>query len=333
VVAGFTARPSPSPRRTGAAPPERSEVESLLARGRFFWNLRTSAGLGKSMALFEKAVALAPLDPRAHEAMADACAFDLARAAEAEEHIGKALRLDADRAHPLATRGFVSLFSRSDLAAAGRSLRRALELDPADLSAHQWMAWWHAVQGHHAEARDEIEKALALDPVSLPVLTDRVKLAYLADVPVLAIELARDALELDPRRAGVHEALARVHAHARRWDDWLEAETARRSAEGEGDAGLARLRSAYAAGGPGAVLRPPPESRVAGAGMRYDRALAYSWLGEPERALHELQKGVEERGFGLLEALADPEFSRLRGPRFEGLRARLLGPAPGLSGR
>jgi DNA-binding winged helix-turn-helix (wHTH) protein/Tfp pilus assembly protein PilF len=312
-----------------ARPPEAATARFLTVRGRYHWSSRTNSGLQQSLALFERALRLDPSYAPAHAGLADACAFDLSRRGEAEEHARKALALDPSLARPHATLGFLAMFRDWDWPRARRSLEKAVELDPDDVSAHQWLALWHALNGEAREASRRIERARQVDPVSLPALADRVELAYLAGQEERALEHAREALELDPDFLNVHLTLMKLHARAGRFDEWV---ASRRKVDALTGADLERRRRTderFDQGGFRQVLEGDRYRLLSARGADpYALAEIGAWLGERDETVRRLEEAVEGRSFHVVYIGVDPLYTFLRDDvRFQRLVARVGLPA------
>ncbi len=85
-----------------------------------------------------------------------------------------------------------------DWAAAERSFRRAIELNPSYAYGPQYYAWYLAEQGRIAEAIREMTEANRLDPLTPSIATNLAWLHYLARDTGQAIAQLRKILEFEP---------------------------------------------------------------------------------------------------------------------------------------
>ena len=149
-------------------------------RGRFAWNARTEAGLRQAIAEFVRANQLDPSYAPAYAGLADCYAtlgylsniapgdgFPAARAAA-----DRALQLDDTLADAHASLAYVHMYYDWDWAAAEREFRQALSLNPSSATTYQWYAVFLTARMRPGEARDAIERAHSLDPLSPAIATD-----------------------------------------------------------------------------------------------------------------------------------------------------------------
>lgn len=132
---------------------------------------------------------------------------------KARQYANKALSLD-----PALAEAYVSLAAIYETydwqpEATGRTYARAVALDPGYITAHWWYAAWLDAAGRGAEARQEWNRALQLDPLSIPVLTD-VALWSFAREPDRQLEtdlsLCRRAIDIDPANSLAYRCAAHL---------------------------------------------------------------------------------------------------------------------------
>ena len=191
-------------RLAGPATADRTAYEETL-RGRWFANRRTPEDLVRAGDHFERAIAADPEHAPAHSGVAIASVLLLHwertgargmrdRAVSAAE---RAMRLDPDAPEPWAARGMARIFDR-DWSSAESDFRRAIDLAPGDAQARQWLAHLLVCLGRYAEAVEEIDRALELDPLSLAVLTEAGNVRFLARRYDEALAYYDQAIDLDP---------------------------------------------------------------------------------------------------------------------------------------
>jgi tetratricopeptide (TPR) repeat protein len=109
-----------------------------------------------------------------------------------------ALDIDANSAEAHVSPGYARMVYNWDLAAARHEFQRALELNPAYPTAHQFYAYYLIATGRDSEAVAEDKKAQELDPLS-PVITSALgETYYFSRQFDRMIEEDKKAVELDP---------------------------------------------------------------------------------------------------------------------------------------
>ena len=154
---------------------ESVEAYNQYLLGKFHLEKRTAGDYFKAYNYFNKAIELDPDYALAYVGLADT--FILYRVAggppqaksKAEEAIVKALAIDANLAEAYTSLAWIKFEYHWDWAGAEREFRRAIELNPNYATAHQWYAEFLNNMGRFDEARQEIEKALELSPLSLVI--------------------------------------------------------------------------------------------------------------------------------------------------------------------
>jgi len=159
----------------------------------------------ESLALLERAVAIAPRDIGARNALS-LCLQRLERPAEALRHSDELLKQHPELGFAHATRGN-ALIALGELARARQSLERALELEPGNLAALVALASIATHRGDHAAARRWAEQALAQAP-GLPDAVLSLAAAELAAGDAGQAERMLQGLILDSRAGRLDRARA-----------------------------------------------------------------------------------------------------------------------------
>lgn len=312
------------------------EAFSLYLQGRAAWAVRTKASLERSIELFQQAIARDPKYAAPHAGLADAYRLLHAygwvpyadAAARSADEAAKALTLDGSLSEGHVSMGQVH-DSRFEFDAAEASLRRAIELNPGNATAHHWYGLLLSKRGAFTEAIAEIERARAIDPLS-PIFP-----AMLAAFQINqgnfddGIARLERVVQDQPNYARGHYALAYGYAAARRFDRAL-AETDRTAALGGDTAELRGLAGCiFAASGRTAEARTVLADLIAryqdrGDGSPATVAALYATLGDADRAFEWLERARTDRDLQLSYLRVDPWFAPLRNdPRYQRLLATL----------
>ncbi len=150
------------------------EVYDIYLKGRYFLSALTVEGIKRSLGYFQEAIQKDPGFALAHTGMAAvyyvhavlALVPSVEAMPRAQSHLLKALELDESLAEAHAWLGEVNLVYNWDWSAAEKNLKRAIELKPNSLEAHQFYADYLIATGRMDEALTEIERARDLDPLS-----------------------------------------------------------------------------------------------------------------------------------------------------------------------
>ena len=322
-----------------------AEAYELYLKGRYFWNKRGEAGLRNGIKYFQAAEQKDPNYALAYSGLADSyallCDIGVVAPVSAMPHAKaaaqKAVDIDPNLAEGYTSRGFIKLAYDWDWLGAEADLKRGLELNPKYPTAHQWYASYLVQMGKFDLAKQEIEQAQQLDPLS-PIISSNAGLySYFEHRYDDAIAQYQKTLEIDPAFWVAHHYLGLAYAK-----------------KGMHDQAISELRnSLYSPGtGPlkdGAVENDPEIAASLGyayglAGRRADAeailnrlrilsqrryvsglyfAIVYTGLGDNERAIEYLNKAFESRHPGLVLIRVDPIFDNLRSDkRFQELVAR-----------
>ena len=223
--------------------------------------------------------------------------FELARSAA-----NRALALDSTVAEAHTSLGIVAMFYDWDWPTAATHLARAVELNPSYAEGHLFYGWYLLLKGRAAEARAEVNRAHALDQLSVVIATRRATMLQYTGRDAEAIPFLNEALELDSTffhaRADLAESFVVIG----------QADSARRVVPraalfpGSGEAGvpvwvLVQLGDTATARRLLAEYEAAREHTYVAAD-----ALAgmYAAFGDSTRALNLLEQAAEERAFTLV---------------------------------
>ena len=327
--------------RAGDTQPRRRmtdpKASQLYLMGRYHWNKRTPEGLRKAIEYFEQAIVADPGYSRAYAGLADtfcllpgygvAPPFDAmpkARAAAA-----KALEIDEILAEAHASLGYVKASYEWKWDEAEREFRRAMELRPGYATAHHWYAGFLRAAGRLEQAKAEIERAQALDPLSPVIGTDAGTILRAMRRHDDAIRQYRKVIAFEPNFHTAHLNLGVDYAAKGLYSQAIETFEHVRRLSGAMPNNVAWLGYCYARSGRKNKARDALVELDALARQRYVApslvALVYIGFGDKERAFEWLEKGCAQRDSMLSGSLAvEPVFDPLRkDPRFRSLLQRI----------
>lgn len=309
---------------------ENADAYRAYLKGRFYWNQRTEGDLRNAIQQFQHAVELDNRFAAAYSGLADAfttlgflsylspaSSFPLA-----ERHAKRALDIDPSLAEPHASLGYVKLYYHWDWQGAEAEFMRALELNDAYATTHQWYGVFLLAAGRPDEAFKEILLAQERDPLSLPINTD-VGFHHLYNRRYeLAVKQLTAVLEMRKDFPLAHLWLGRTFQELKQYPRALE--EYRLVGEKLGDWPVTIAARGYVNGISGrvrearqdlAILEKQAQTRFV---TSYGVALVYAGLGDNDAALHWLDKAVQERSHWLVWLRLDPRWDSLRSdPRFE----------------
>jgi DNA-binding winged helix-turn-helix (wHTH) protein/TolB-like protein/Tfp pilus assembly protein PilF len=245
----------------------------------------------------------------------------------------QALRLDSADAHAHFILGNVDLVTDWRWRAAEAELRRAIDLAPGTALYHLGYGFFLAAAGRSDEAIREAELAVALDPLSPPMLTEGGMVFLLSGASQRAARSCDQALELDRTTGYAAECATESHALAGDVSAGLLDRLARANGADPG--------ALFANAGPGVTERmrvlhewrlqrlearakASPDS-LGGHGW-YDLAVAFTEAGRTDEALAALQRSAGEHAIAFVAMLVDPRLYALRAQkRFRALERDLAG--------
>jgi tetratricopeptide (TPR) repeat protein len=246
--------------------------------------------------------------------------------------VTRALEIEPTLGEAHASLAYILWQCEFDMAGAEREFLRAIELAPNYPPAHYWYSAVLGSRGLHEQATAEVEKALALDPMSYFTNVQMGWLALRQDNIDRAVAYLPKAIELNPGLAIGHLLLGEALLLKARYSEAIaELQEAERLSGGDAwTEGV--LVYAYAASGRkdealrllDRMLAPP-----APGGFRRSIALAFAFtgLGDKDRAFEFLNMAYEERDPLLSLAKLEPLFDPLHGdPRWAPLIEKLYGP-------
>jgi TolB-like protein/DNA-binding winged helix-turn-helix (wHTH) protein/lipoprotein NlpI len=317
-------------------PVEPTVYEAYL-KGRYYWNQRTEAGLQRGIEHFRDAIARDPNFALAHSGLADSLtalgylsavapqdAFPAARAAAT-----RALELDASLAEPHASLAYVRLYYDWDWKGAETEFRTAIAANPNYATAHHWYSVYLTAMGRADEALAEIERARALDPLSLAVSTDVGFEAYYSGRYDRAVRQLQAVLVTSPGFPLAHLWLGRTYQQKQMYREALaEYEHANRVLP-RWPVILAAIGNVHGLMGDRSRARTVLDEMKSLSRERYVTpygvALVYAGLGEVEQAFKWLNTACDERAHWLVWLKLDPRWDGLRSDRRFGEVLRRVG--------
>jgi TolB-like protein/DNA-binding winged helix-turn-helix (wHTH) protein/Tfp pilus assembly protein PilF len=312
------------------------KARDLYLRGRFLWNKRTLESLNKSIEYYQEAIKADPEYAEAYAALGDAYVLlssygdvgpsgALAKAQEAAE---RALQLGGGLAEAHTVLGAVKTDRDWDWPGAEAEYRRALELNPSYPTARHWYSLHLSRLGRVQEAEVEIQRARALDPLSIIISTDAAETAYWARRSQEAMARVEEVLSRDPYFAEAHQVKGKVYEQQGRYEQALAEFKIALALFGGGTNVQALQGHALAlAGASEQALEIARQLEVASTRSYVsgvDIAAVYCGLRQPDAAMRWLNRAYLNRDKGMDMLGVDPIFDGCRSdPRFQDLVKKL----------
>ncbi len=317
---------------------QNTEAYQLYLKGRYYWNKGESEGeLKKGLGYFQQAVEKDPAYAQAYVGIADSYLYlglffeflpPRQVMPQAKAAAAKALELDETLAGAHTSLGMAALYYDWDLPKAQQEFSRAIQLDANYVEAHHQYGWYFLATGQLDEATAELQRALALDPLSLIILTD------LGVPPLgkhqydLTVEQERKVLEIDPNYWFGHLQAA--------WAIMFKGDYKEALVEGQAARNLevncwteSFLAALYPHLGKRAeamrMLQQLQKQSAEKHVPHYLLAQVYSSLGDTDQVFQSLEKGYQDRSGLMFQAMKwDPFLDPFRSdPRFKDLLRRM----------
>jgi eukaryotic-like serine/threonine-protein kinase len=330
------------PEVAAAAAPPKYSAYAAYQHGRVLAEQRETTALLRSLDYFKQAAALDPGYAEPWAGLADSyialgvSAFGPLPPLEARRLAKAAAESALDRNPNLAeahtSLAFAAFFHDWDWAAADARFRKAIQLNPQYALAHHWYADYLNAMGRQREAMAEIERAQAIEPLSVLIHRDVGWHLFFQSRFDEAIAHLQETLQMDPDYAAARTLLARALAERGRYAEALE-ELRLAAPRMAGARGVNLSFIAYVQAKSGdtraADLTMVDVRRLASTEYvpPYYAALVYTAEGNAAKALDELERAYREQDSTLVGVRVDPRFAPLRRePRFVALVDRMRFP-------
>jgi TolB-like protein/DNA-binding winged helix-turn-helix (wHTH) protein/Tfp pilus assembly protein PilF len=313
------------------------EAYEAYMRGSYHARKGTDADRAKAHEYFEKAIekdpnfalayaSLAVL--RAHGGFFRAGTGPLDAHTQTREWAKKALELDDTLAEAHTALAWIEMDDWNWMGAE-QEFRRAIELNPNLPVARTWYAQFLSCMRRFEESLAQAEIARRLDPVSPDTSLHSAEPYLNAGRVDEAIESYRKALELEPNYHVAHHNLARAYIEKGMYQQAIEELEKAMALGGRNSLSLGVLAHAYGKAGRreealkliGELLQRPNREHVP---PLRPLAIAYSGLGDKDKAFACLETAYQRRTGALFELNSQPLYTPLRSdPRFQDLARRI----------
>jgi TolB-like protein/DNA-binding winged helix-turn-helix (wHTH) protein/Tfp pilus assembly protein PilF len=295
------------------------EEQDLYFRGRYHLGKGSEDEINKGIEYFRQGIEHSPRDARNYAALADSYLalsdYYLSPAATLElgkQAAMKALQLDDNLAETHVSLGAIRFLYDWDWPQAEKEFTQAVKLNPNSSDAHLWRGVFLAQMGRSEEGISEIKLAESLDPLSLAVHVNAGWVYYLARRDEQAVQEWRKILDIDPHFTVTHASIWIAYLKQAEMGTVLHPPSS-----GDADAlQLAAITGRQAVSG----NRGEAErllSRLDSISKRhyvcpYEMATAHAILGNKDKALDWLSRGLKERSACMPDSKVDPRLDSLR---------------------
>jgi eukaryotic-like serine/threonine-protein kinase len=297
---------------------------TLYLKGKFHWNKFMYEDILKSIDYYERAIELDPKFALGYSGLANSYSvlgldfdypgktFEKSRAAA--QH---AIEMDPLLPEALVSLGVVMFFYDRDYVNAEQKFRRAIELNQSYAEAHELYAYFLSAMGRHAEAFNEIQYAINLDPLSLIINKDLGSYYYWARQYEKAIDQFHKTIEMEPRFFVTYGELGWAYSGLGMQKEALDAfAKAVEISGGARSVDIAGMGYMYAQIGEGEKAHDILSDLLNQSTQRFigpeDIALVYAALGDMDSAFTYLEKALDKHGFYMCFLKVDHRFDILR---------------------
>ena len=300
------------------------EAYDSYLQARYYWNRRDPDDLERAVVLFKRAIELAPEFARAYAGLADTYAvigYWQYRSPdetfpEAERMAREALALEPGMAEALATLAYIRLYYDWDWETAESLFREAIAANSQYPVVHQWYANLLVVLGRTSEAEAQIRIAMGLDPLSLIARVVHPWILYYGREYDQALELADDAIALDPNFSFGHYFKGWILQQTGDVEGAIVAlQAAVDLSDGSGIT-QAALAHAYALAGNAdsarEILGRLTDPEITANPPAYEIAKVYLALGDEDELFAWLDRAYELRSNQVIFANVDPQLDSVR---------------------
>lgn len=292
----------------------------------------TEERLKQNIEFFQRAIKLDPGYALAYAGLADAYmklggphGYRAPRETfpQAKEALMKALELDGTLAEGHTLLATYKLFYEWDWSGAEWELKRAIQLDPNNSSAHEWFGIYLQSRGRFDESLVEKKLARKFDPINPGIIANVGYTLFFARRYDEAMEQYRKALELRPNYAWCYVALGESYLQKGMYGEAIVEVNKALGLDGDTRT-IAILGYAYALAGKHDEARKLLSQLEELSKRKYVPtffiAIIYVGLGEKDRAFEWLDKAYQERNANLVNLNVQPIFDPIRlEPRFGNL--------------
>lgn len=321
--------------KTPAVAPE--AYENYL-KGLYYWNKRSDENLTRAIGYFERATQLDPNYALAYAGLSDCYAIISAEifgtmpaseaAPKARAAAVRALELDPTLAEAQTSLATEKFNYEWDWSGAAQGFERAIGLNPSYATAYQRYSLYLIAMGRAQDSFAQIQKARALDPLSLSINFSLGWRLYMARQYDPAITQLKDTLEMDPSYELPHLVVGQAYEQKGNYP--LAIPELRKAVELSRGTPLmvSALAHAYARSGNRAEAEKLLAQLQAKSMNQYVSpyyfAIVCVGLGRTEEALDWLEKAFGDRSNGLVFLKVEPELDDLRSnSRFIALQQKL----------
>jgi len=317
--------------------PINAEAYEAYLKGRFYWNKRTVPALQTAKGYFEEATQKDPNYALAYAGLADvydvlgsgvAAALPPREAMrQARQAAIKAIQLDESLAEGHTSLAGIKFSFDWDWGGAESEFRRAIELNPNDVTAHFWYAQLLMALGRWDESLASDNRAAHLDPVAPIFVEFRGAIFHNARQYEKEVEQLKEALHLDPNYFLIHYDLGRAYEQLGNYEQAVNEFKKALELSGGDLTSEASLAHVYAVSGKKAKAEKilnELKQKITGNNLSYQIADVYISLGQHDQAFEWLEKAYEDRSGWLTWIAIEPKLDPIRNdPRFAVLLRRM----------
>ena len=294
-------------------------------RGRYFWNKRTEENLIRAHDYFNQAIGHDPNYALAHAGLADTYfyrgyVFGRMEPRDAMPHakvaVSRALELDPSLGEAHVSLAILQFLYDWDWNAAHSTFQNALHLSPNYATGYHAYSAFLACTGHLEQSICEAQRALLLDPLSIPIHNILGEMYMFNQDWDRAIAQFEKAIEMDPNVWIPHENLGIIFEQLGDYKKSVDQYLIARCAAGADTDSMTQLRAAYAASGLPGFLQKQVEIDLSnwngwhvGA---FRIASLYARLGQGERAIDWIRRIFDARSGCMVWTKLYPWFTNLQ---------------------